>query len=71
MIQKLQPVPTHRMMPMREVVLITSLSKATIYRQVATGQFPAPARIGKGRVAWGSEEVFAWLAHKKSHRLDV
>jgi prophage regulatory protein len=45
----------------REVVLRTGLSRATIYRQVATGEFPAPYQLSKGRVGWKEVEVEEWL----------
>ena len=42
---------------MTKVMDLTSLSKATVYRKVATGDFPAPFKIGKSRVAWLEPDI--------------
>ena len=39
------------LLPMREVIRITSLSKATIVRQVNLVRFPKPVELSPGRVA--------------------
>lgn len=51
-----------RLLPMRAVIELTSLSKATIYRKIADGTFPRPLKIGKSRVAWRESEIAAWIA---------
>lgn len=38
----------------------TGLCRATIYKRLATQNFPPPVRID-GRVLWIEEEVDAWL----------
>ena len=47
-----------------EVVRRTSLSRATIYRQVAEHTFPKPVRIGHRRIAFSSEAVQRWIEDK-------
>ena len=49
---------------MPAVVHLTSLSKATVYRKVADGSFPAPLKIGKSRVAWREKDIVDWLARQ-------
>jgi len=44
-----------------QVVNLTTLSEATIYRMIRQGLFPAPVSIGKQRVAWREEDVIAFL----------
>lgn len=39
----------------------TTLSKASIYRLLALGKFPAPVKIGERRVAWRVSDIAAWL----------
>ena len=46
------PTPVDRLLPMAEVMARTSFSKATVYRKISDGSFPAPRKIGKSRVAW-------------------
>jgi len=43
-----------------EVEAITSLSRATIYRKMADGTFPAAVPISKGRVGWERGAVDEW-----------
>ena len=39
---------------------MTGLSKATIYRRIATGGFPSPYRIGEKCVRWRETELVRW-----------
>jgi prophage regulatory protein len=45
----------------REVVHRTDLSRATIYRLMARGEFPRQHRLSSGRVGWSEEEIELWL----------
>ena len=53
-----------RLLAMPAVVHLTSLSKATVYRKVADGSFPAPLKIGKSRVAWRERDIVDWRARQ-------
>lgn len=46
----------------RQVETLTGLTRTTLYRLMADGKFPRPARIAKRAVAWRQEDVAAWLA---------
>jgi prophage regulatory protein len=48
-----------------DVVKLTSLSKATIYRLVKAGEFPKPVTISPGRKAWRSDEIASWIQARK------
>ena len=50
-----------RRLHLREVISRTSLSRTTIYRLQALGEFPTSIALG-ARVAWISEEVDDWIA---------
>jgi prophage regulatory protein len=45
---------------LRTVAQKTGLSRATIYRYMARGEFPQRRKVGPGRVAWLASEVMAW-----------
>lgn len=54
--------PLDRLLSIAEVGEITSYSRASIYRQVAKGCFPAPLKLrDAGRIAWRSSDLNAWL----------
>lgn len=58
-----------RNISIRTVVDLTSLSRATIYRQLkhTTHPFPAPARFGH-RMVWKESEVLAWVEARFAER---
>ena len=46
---------------LKMVCQATGLSRSTIYRRVADGEFPKPVKISKGRVAWRERDLLSWL----------
>jgi prophage regulatory protein len=44
----------------------TGLSRATIYRLMASGQFPSQRRLSAGAVGWNEAEVEAWINERFS-----
>jgi prophage regulatory protein len=49
-----------------DVLLRVGLSRSTVYRLVADGEFPSPVRLGTRSVAWRSEEVDEWVDRRPS-----
>ncbi|WP_367256186.1 helix-turn-helix transcriptional regulator [Pseudomonas sp. stari2] len=45
-----------------EVLNVTSLSHATLWREVKAKRFPAQVRISPGRVGWRASEIASWQA---------
>lgn len=45
-----------------EVLRVTSLSHATLWREVKAKRFPAQVRISPGRVGWRASEIACWQA---------
>lgn len=43
-----------------EVLAVTSLSHATLWREVKAKRFPAQVRISPGRVGWRASEIVQW-----------
>lgn len=52
----------------RDVAIVTSLSRASIYRMVAQGKFPKPVPISEGRKGWVASEVHAFVAERIAQR---
>lgn len=50
-------VPLLRMSVLQEKV---PLSKASIWRKIKDGSFPAPVRIGTNSVAWREDDIAKW-----------
>lgn len=56
-----------RLIDVQEVMRLTSLSRATIYRRIERqdDEFPKPVQLaGARRVAWIEEEVHRWIAEQ-------
>jgi|tagenome__1003787_1003787.scaffolds.fasta_scaffold18187069_2 prophage regulatory protein len=54
-----------RFYTIHDVILITTLSRATIYRKMASGTFPARVSISERRVAWDAHDVETWCESRK------
>jgi len=63
--QNVEPIEYIRL---PEVLRITGLSTATIYRMVVGGRFPRQAKVGEQAVAWIRSEVEQWAASKAEAR---
>jgi predicted DNA-binding transcriptional regulator AlpA len=53
-----------RLLSYRDLEKLTSLSRATLVRRVASGQMPAPLKLGKGRsgrVGFKASAIIEWL----------
>jgi prophage regulatory protein len=59
------PVPADdTMLPFRDVIRRTGLSKSTIKRMVANGKFPRWTKLSVRRVGWKVSAGKAWLAER-------
>jgi prophage regulatory protein len=54
-----------RFLSPNDVAELTSLHRASIYRKVAAGQFPAPIRISERRIAFKESEVRGWMEDRE------
>lgn len=60
-----------RMLRLRAVTQITSLSKSTIYRFIDDGRFPKGVKLGERAVGWPEGEVRAWVQERINERGEV
>jgi prophage regulatory protein len=51
-----------RYLRMPEVMHLTGLSRATIYRKIGEGTFPHRVQISTNCVAWHETDIVAWKA---------
>jgi len=45
-----------------QVLTFVPVSKATLWRRVKAGTFPAPVKLSPGVTAWRAEDLRAWIA---------
>ena len=57
-------INTMRLIKIKEVIKMTSLSRATIYKYMADDSFPKPVSLGTKAVAWVEDEVENWIVEK-------
>lgn len=60
--QRIDAGAADRLVRMPEVLARTSLSRATIYRKMARGEFPQSISIGANSMAWYATDFERWLA---------
>ncbi|WP_429151323.1 helix-turn-helix transcriptional regulator [Aeromonas veronii] len=60
-----------KLIKLKEVIEMTTLSKATIYRLMSKGAFPRAAPLGARTVAWKQSDVIEWIDSKVSAREEV
>ncbi|VVD97250.1 transcriptional regulator [Pandoraea terrae] len=56
----------HSLLRLPDVIAQVGLSRSSLYRLLATGDFPAPVKIGIRSVAWRAFEVDEWVASRPS-----
>ena len=57
-----------KLITLKEVVEITRLSKATIYRRILDSGFPKNISLGGNSVVWLEREVHDWLKSRIAMR---
>ena len=56
------PIPTDRIMRVREVAAALGVSRATIYRYVDKGYIEPPLQIGSNAIGWRESYVMNYIA---------
>ncbi len=57
-----------RLIRLKEVRQLTSLSTSTVYRLIAAGKFPQPVKLSERASAWPEAEVRAWIDARIAER---
>src|SRR5665213_1530317 len=52
---------------MRDVLRITSLSRATLYRRIAARRFPAPVHLGGRACGWSTSALQDWISDPEGY----
>lgn len=59
---------TCRLMRIREVLQLSGLSRATLYREIKLHAFPAPVKLSARSVGWLQDDVMQWLNERVAQR---
>ncbi|WP_043309531.1 AlpA family transcriptional regulator [Pseudomonas sp. ML96] len=54
-------VQLERYLREEQVLEVTTLSHATLWREIKAGRFPRQVRLSPGRVGWRASEINTWL----------
>lgn len=54
-----------RVLRLNGVIERVSVSRSTIYRLIANGDFPKPFKLGMASVGWDSVDIDKWIAERK------
>jgi len=59
---------SNQVIKLNEVKKLTTLSTASIYRQIKDKSFPKQIKLGERSSAWFYEEIIQWLEDKRIER---
>ncbi|WP_345843142.1 AlpA family transcriptional regulator [Shewanella algae] len=59
-----------RFIKLKEVLNLTALSRASVYRLMNDGKFPVSVSLGERSVGWVEEEVLNWIEERIAARDD-
>jgi|9_EtaG_2_1085328.scaffolds.fasta_scaffold07517_2 prophage regulatory protein len=60
-VELLQMNYENKLLSIKQVCDLTSVSRSTIYRKVDDGSFPPPVRLGANMVRWLLTDVVKWI----------
>lgn len=56
---------------MADVIRITALSRATLYRRIAEGKFPPPVHLGGRACGWTPIALQAWVDDPAGYSITI
>lgn len=57
-----------QLLRLQHVLDLTTLSRATIWRLVGSGNFPRPLQLSERAVAWREQDIVAWVQSRPVSR---
>ncbi len=52
-----------RLLTVLEVIKTVGFGRSQLYRKIASGDFPAPVKVGQKSIRFRDDEVNAWIAN--------
>ena len=59
-------LPDDYILRLKDVQVLTGLSRSTIYAQISKREFPVQIRLGEKAVGWWKSDVLRWIEGRKS-----
>ncbi|WP_235918384.1 helix-turn-helix transcriptional regulator [Brucella anthropi] len=56
-----------RLLQLQEVMKITGIARATIYKKINEGSFPKAVKLSSTCVRWRSDEIEDWISQLPRH----
>lgn len=60
-------VELERYLREEQVLQYTTLSHATMWREIKAGRFPKQIRLSPGRVGWKASEISQWMTDPEAY----
>ena len=60
----------HKVLKIREVCRVTSLSRSSVRRLESQGLFPSKLQISPGRIGWSEDDIIEWVKAKRPKLAD-
>jgi len=57
-----------KLLKIKQVIELTTMSRTTIYRMIANNDFPKQACLGKNNSVWLESEILDYLSAKLNNR---
>lgn len=57
-----------KLIKLRDVMALTSLARATVYKYISEGRFPKQVNLGGNCVAWVEAEIMEWIEQRIAAR---
>ena len=57
-----------RLIRLRELVKLLSISRANVYRLMKMGKFPQSTKLTERTVAWRLSEIEAWIQERANYK---
>lgn len=54
-----------RILTPKQTIVVTTYSRASLYRLMKMGKFPKALKLGEGKIGWLEKDVLAWIADKR------
>ena len=61
----------YKIIKRKELLELVSMSKSTLYNQVAENRFPKPIKLANRSVGWLTSDVLEWFEQKKGERSEA